>query len=131
VENGRELSIESVRELARDRSEQRSQRYVADQAGLSISTLNNFLRGAMPQPRIRHKLAEWYVREVGTGGEAFSDGAYVSAVQVLVTPLPTEGRTDATEDVIAVLERLHDKHGLSRPVWVERLRSGEEVPRLV
>lgn len=85
----------------------------------------------MPHPRIRHKLAEWYVREVGRGGEAYPDGAYVSAVQVLVAGLPAEGRDDAKEDMISLLERLHDKHGLPRPAWVERLRSGEEIPRLV
>lgn len=131
MENRPEVPIETVRELARGRSEQRSLRYVAEQIGVGLSTLHNFLRGSMPHPRIRYKLAEWYVGEVRRDGEAFTDGTYVSAVQVIVSAVPAEGRTDATEDVISLVERLHDKHGLRRPVWVERLRSGEEIPRLV
>lgn len=131
MDNRRELPIEMVRELARHRSEQRSLRYVADQIGVGPSTLHNFLKGAMPHPRIRHKLAEWYVRELGRGGDAYPDGAYASAVLMLVSGLPAEGREEAREDLISLVERLYDQHDLPRPAWMERIRSGEEIPRLV
>jgi hypothetical protein len=129
--NRREVSIETVRDLARHRSEQRSLRYVADQIGVGASTLHNFLRGAMPHPRIRHKLAEWYVRELGSGRDAFPDEAYFSAVQLLVAGLPADGRENAADDVVSLLEELHERRGLPKPPWLERLRSGEELPRLV
>lgn len=129
--NRREVPIETVRELARHRSEQHSLRYVADEIGVGLSTLHNFVKGAMPHPRIRQKLAEWYVRELGKGGDAYPDAAYASAVQVLVAGLPADGRKDAAEDVVTLVEALHSKHGLPKPPWLERLRSGEEVPRLV
>lgn len=129
--NRREVPIEIVRELARHRAEQRTLRYVASQIGVGLSTLHNFVRGAMPHPRIRQKLAEWYVREVGQGGDAYPDVAYASAVQVLVAGIPADRRKDAAEDLVSLLEALHSKHGLPTPPWLERLRSGEEVPRLV
>lgn len=120
--NRRELPIEAVRELARDRSERSSIRQVADQMGLGHSTLANFLKGASPHPRIRRALAEWYFREIGSGGDEYPDVAYASAVQVLVAGLPERGRGAAAEDVVALLERLHEKNGLQKPGWLERLR---------
>lgn len=85
----------------------------------------------MPHPRIRQKLAEWYVRELGQGGDAYPDATYASAVQVLVAGIPADGREGAAGDLVSLLETLHSKHGLPRPSWLERLRSGEEIPRLV
>jgi len=123
--NRRELPIEAVRELARDRSERSSIRHLADKMGLGHSTLHNFIRGATPHPRIRRTLAEWYVREIGSGGDEYPDVAYASAVQVLVAGLPDAARPDAAGDVISLLQRLHEQHGLPQPGWLERLREGE------
>lgn len=123
--NRRELSIDAVRELARDRSERASIRHLAEQMGIKHSTLHNFLKGATPHPRIRRAMADWYFREIGSGGDEYPDAAYASAVQVLVAGLPDRARTHASDDVIALLERLHQENGLPRPGWLERLRGGE------
>jgi hypothetical protein len=123
--NRRELPIEAVRELARDRSERSSIRHLADQMGVKHSTLHNFLKGAIPHPRVRRMLGEWYVRELGSGGDDYPDAAYASAVRVLVAGLPEDAQADAAEDVISLLVQAHQKTGLPKPGWLDRLREGE------
>ncbi|HEX8394425.1 MAG TPA: hypothetical protein VF665_18915 [Longimicrobium sp.] len=131
--NPREVSLEALRELALDRAEQSSIRVLAAEIGLGPSTLHNFLSGATPHPRVRRKLAEWFVGEVGAE-RAYPDQAYASALGILLSAVDPAVRDDAAADVLGLIERVHVQNGTAAPAWLRRLRDaaapdpGESAP---
>jgi hypothetical protein len=62
------VRIEDMREWFADCAEAESIRVLAERAGVQHSTLHNFLRGSIPHPRIRMKLAALYLQGSGAGG---------------------------------------------------------------
>jgi hypothetical protein len=121
--NPRDVPIDDVRELARDRAEQSSLRHLAPEIGLGHSTLHNFLNGAAPHPRVRRLLGMWYLRETGAaGGEEESLRPYAAAVEVLLGGVPASARGRATADLLEVLDR---GYGSKKPSWLQALRARE------
>jgi DNA repair protein RadC len=59
--------LSAVREFARERAQRSSLRILASEIGIGHTTLNNFLDGAKPHPRIWRALREWYERENARG----------------------------------------------------------------
>lgn len=123
--NPRDVPLEALRELALDRVEQSSIRVLAGEIGLGPSTLHNFLTGATPHPRVRRKLAEWFVGEVGAG-RAYPDQAYASALGILLSAVDPAVRDDAAADVLGLLERVHVQNGTVAPAWLQRLREAAQ-----
>ena len=127
VVHPRDLPLDVVREMARDRAERTSIRHVAGEMGMGSSTLHNFLRGTEPHPRVRRVLAEWYSREISKGGTEYHESTYTSALQVLLAALPAEVRPAATQDVLGAIERLHLKSGTPLPWWLRQRRAVGET----
>lgn len=127
--NPRELSVDAMRALARDRTEQSSIRTVAQEMGLGHTTLYNFLQGATPHPRVRRALAEWYVRQSAAlpGAERPAE-AYSAALAVLVDAMPPETRASAADELLSYLESLHRQGGGTTPGWITRLREESASP---
>jgi hypothetical protein len=119
----RDLPLDVVREMARDRTERTSIRQVASEMTIGASTLHNFLRGAEPHPRVRRVLAEWYSRETTKRGAEYHDSAYTSALQVLLGALPNDRRATAADDVLSAIEQAHLRNGTPLPWWLRRLRA--------
>lgn len=120
----RDVPVDAVRELARDRAEQSSLRTLAPEIGVGHSTLHNFLNGAAPHPRVRRLLGLWYLRQ--TGGAPADEEAvrpYASALDILVGEVPAEARGRAMEEVLDVLERGYA--GGKVPGWISALRARE------
>lgn len=116
----RDVPIEDVRELARDRAEQSSLRHLAPEIGVGHSTLHNFLNGAAPHPRVRRLLALWYLRETGAAGdEQETLTPYTSALEVLLGGVPAAARNRATGELLDVLDR---GYGTAKPSWLQALR---------
>jgi hypothetical protein len=124
----RDVPIEAVRELARDRAEQSSLRHLAPEIGLGHSTLHNFLNGAAPHPRVRRLLGIWYLRQTGAAqADDETVRPYASALDILLAGVPAAAREHATRDVLDVLERGYAPTGKT-PDWITALRdraSGE------
>jgi len=124
--NPRDVPIDAVRELARDRAEQTSLRHLAPEIGLGHSTLHNFLNGAAPHPRVRRLLGLWYLRETGAAGaEEESLRPYTSALDLLLGGVPATARRGAAGDVLDVLERGYTAGGGRKPGWLQALRERE------
>jgi hypothetical protein len=119
----RDVPVEAVRELARERAERTSLRHLAPEIGLGHSTLHNFINGAAPHPRVRLLLAEWYLRETGGAGGRESVQPYVSALEILLAGLPPGSRERARDEVLDVVERGFTRAGRERPGWMAALRS--------
>lgn len=117
--NPRDVPVEAMRELARDRVEQSSLRHLAPEIGLGHSTLHNFLNGAAPHPRVRRLLGLWYLRETGAADGEASLRPYASALEVLLGGVPGGVRGRATAELLEVLER---GYGSARPGWLQTLR---------
>lgn len=124
----RDVPLDDIRELARDRAEQSSLRHLAPVIGLGHSTLHNFLNGAAPHPRVRRLLGLWYLRETGAeGAEEEVVRPFASALDILLSGVPAEAREAAMRDVLDVLERGYAAIGKT-PDWIAALRdraSGE------
>jgi hypothetical protein len=107
----RGVPVADLRDWYRDRVECESYRAVGEQTGINPSTLNNFVRGADPHPRIRIKLAEFYLQNVGT------ELAVESAVSVLLAGLPPEYHENAVRRVRETVAELFMRAGEVPPRW--------------
>jgi hypothetical protein len=121
--NPRDVPLDDIRELARDRAELSSLRHLAPEIGLGHSTLHNFLNGAAPHPRVRRLLGLWYLRETGAeGAEEVALRPYASALDILLGGMPDSARPGAAGEVLDVIERLHASSGAKKPAWLQALR---------
>jgi hypothetical protein len=121
--NPRDVPLDDIRELARDRAELSSLRHLAPEIGLGHSTLHNFLNGAAPHPRVRRLLGLWYLRE--TGAEGAEDAAFrpfASALDILLGGVPAEARDKGARELLDVLKRVHASSGAKEPAWLKTLR---------
>jgi hypothetical protein len=127
--NPRDVPLDDIRELARDRAEQSSLRHLAPVIGLGHSTLHNFLNGAAPHPRVRRLLGLWYLRETGAeGAEEEVVRPFASALDILLSGVPPESRSQAMDEVLDVLERGYAPTG-KLPSWLTALRDRESGER--
>ncbi len=109
---GRVWALEDVRAYAVTKCETTFIRTVAEAADLQHSTMHNFLKGAMPHPRVRRKLAAWYEREIGGAGEAVRD-----ALLVILAGLPVEKQSDALAGLRDAVAGLYRSAGFRPPMW--------------
>jgi DNA-binding MurR/RpiR family transcriptional regulator len=106
--------IEAVRAYAQDRAARSSLREVAEEAGVGVSTVHNFLRGTTPQPRIRLKLAEWYANRVPEVGGA---QAARNAASTLLPGYPAEHYAAAVRALLDGVAELYRAVGAEPPPW--------------
>lgn len=121
--NPRDVPLDAIRELARDRAELASLRHVAPVIGLGHSTLHNFLTGAAPHPRVRRLLGLWYLRETGAeGAEEVALRPYASSLDTLLGEMPESARAGTAGEVLDVLGRAYAASGAIYPAWLQALR---------
>ena len=106
--------IERIRELAVERSEAATLRGAADEIGITLSTLYNFVNGSMPHPRVRRLLQTWYAQQREA---ARSEGE--AAVDAIVRELPASEREGAARELRGFIVDLYRRFGGAPPVWAE------------
>lgn len=125
----RAVSVETLREFARDRAELTSVRQVAAEVGLGRTTLHNFISGdTTPHPRVRRLLALWYLREKDNQ-KAFSPADFASALTILLGELPAEQRAQATAALVDRIAALYASVGVAMPPGLAALRQGDPDPQ--
>jgi transcriptional regulator with XRE-family HTH domain len=119
----RPVPLDTLRELARERSERTSLRQVAAAAGVGRTTLQKFIQGeTSPHPRVKRALARWYHQETERSAEDAAIDAYGAALEVLVGGLPEEPREQARAALMDLLERFHVLLGVPLPSGLAGLR---------
>ncbi|MBB4636153.1 hypothetical protein [Longimicrobium terrae] len=122
----RAVPLEVLREFARDESERTSLRQVATMLGLGRTTLQKFIGAeTTPHPRVRRKIALWYL-EAGPGGDAAvparAPSPYGSAVDTLLDGIDQARHHDARAELLDAIAALHAAHGSGPPAWLAELR---------
>lgn len=112
--------LDEIRVAARARTAQSSLRLVAQEIGISHTTLNNFVRGAHPHPRILSRILEWY--------DQGADDRLAAALDVLLGGLPESARVEADKAVLAAALEQHRRDVEAWPGWV-RFQLASTVPR--
>lgn len=111
----RDVAVAAVREFAKDAVEASSIRDVAAHIGIGHSTLANFLNGANPHPRIRRRLGEWYLLQLG------DTSIPAAALAALTRSLPADALEPARRAILAALEKAHNDAGVESPTWIAEL----------
>jgi hypothetical protein len=106
--------IEAIREYVTDKAERSSVRVTADAIDVRHSTLHNFIQGAMPHPRIRRLMVEWYARD--TAGEG---APWREAVDALLSGLPADRQPEGKRVVLDAVERVYRAAGIEPPAWTQ------------
>jgi transposase-like protein len=108
--------VEVVRAYAQIRTGRTSLREVAQEVGVNLSTLHNFVRGSSPHPRTRLKLATWYAKQVPeeTGGIAARNAA-----GVLLMGYPEEHYAAAVRALLDGVAELYLAVGAEPPPWTK------------
>jgi hypothetical protein len=125
----RAVPLEVLREFARDESERTSLRQVATMLGLGRTTLQKFIGAeTTPHPRVRRKIALWYL-EAGRGGDTAPEPArapspYGSAVATLLDGIDQARHDDARAELLDAIAALHAAYGSGPPAWLAELRGG-------
>lgn len=78
-----EFDVATVRAVMQHRVDQTSLRAVADEAGMSKSGLDSFLRGRTPYSRTRARLIAWWVRQRDPKQASVSPAEVDAAIAVL------------------------------------------------
>jgi hypothetical protein len=107
----RGVPVADMREWYRNEVERTSYRAVGERAGFNTSTLNNFVRGADPHPRVRSTLAELYLRNAGT------ERVMESALSVLLVGLPPEYHDGGTRRIRKTVADVFMRAGVVPPRW--------------
>lgn len=120
----RAVSIDALREFARDESERTSLRQVAQAAGVGRTTLHKFIQEkTSPHPRVRRLLALWYLRERADVAERATADGYAGAMELLLAAFPEDVRTRAWWELMEAVERLHEAHGVPAPAALPAVRA--------
>jgi hypothetical protein len=119
----RNIPLEVLREFVRTQSEETSIRQVAADIGLGRTTLHSFINAeTTPHPRIRRKIALWYLDWLQSAPDMDLVRPYAAALDVLTEGMPERQREGAVEIVLDGLELGFCSDGDSPPRWVEVLR---------
>lgn len=118
----REIPVEVLREWYRDRVEVTSIRDVAELADVGRSTLHKFVRegGSNPHPRIRRRLALYYVVHREDDDAALVRAAR-AAFEKAATFFPDDDRERAFATMVGFAERLYVEANQAVPTWVQVL----------
>lgn len=120
----RKVPLEVLREFVRSQTELSSIRLVAEDAGVSRSTVHKFINaGTTPHPRVRRLLALWYLRQVSGFDEMELIRPYVSALEILCGEVPEPTRGPTMLAVMADVEHAYTQSEEEAPRWVKILRT--------
>lgn len=119
----RSVPLETLRAFVREESERTSVRQVAEAVGVGRTTLQNFIHGeTSPHPRVKRRLATWYLAETERAAADRTEDTYAAALDVLVAGLPEEPREQARATLVEILERVHALLGVPLPEGLRALR---------
>jgi hypothetical protein len=99
--------LDVIRRIASDEAATSSLRHLAPDIGIGHSTLHNFLCGAIPHPRVRRLLYDWYARHRGV--------ATARALDALMNVLPDEVRAAVKDNVVRELAAGYRRASLPVP----------------
>lgn len=120
----RTVPLEVLREFVRSQAELSSLRLVAEDAGVSRSTVHKFVTaGTTPHPRVRRLLALWYLRRLSGFDELELVRPYVSALDVLCGDVPESSRGRTMLAVLNDVEQGYVNAGEEAARWVKALRT--------
>lgn len=120
----REVPLDVLRDFARSQTELSSIRTVAQEVGVGRSTLNKFVLGrTIPQPRVRRLLAVWYLKKVDEAEDIDVARPYAAALDILLSAIPDEKRSEAEQRFLGSLAQMHSRAGIQQPRWLELLRT--------
>jgi hypothetical protein len=121
--NFRDIPLEVLRDFVRTRAEDTSIRQIADEIEVGRTTLHSFINAeTTPHPRIRRKIALWYLDWLQTAPDMDVVRPYAAALDVLTGGMPERQRDGAVEIVLDGVELGYVGDGASLPRWVEVLR---------
>lgn len=127
----RGIPLEVLRDFAISQSETTSMRQVAEEAGVGRTTLLNFVsRGTKPHPRIRRRLALWFLMKRDRATDNDVVRPYATAINLLLADMPAEQRQRAEEKVLAALVACFDLGPITRPQWLVLLSERSEARSL-
>jgi hypothetical protein len=117
-----DIDIDQVRDHALRAVNRASLRSIAPTIPVGFTTLHNFLGGAVPHPRVRTALCEWYLRDRG------DDGGSSAALDTLLGPFAQDEREGARRTLLDALARAYADAGRTAPAWIGKA-SGGTKPR--
>lgn len=122
------VQIARVAALVAQRRERQSLRALADEIGVSKSTVDALVQAhnrlrPMLQPHVTWpKLRVWYLRErLVEAGNLQEPVDMALVTHELLAAVPEADRRAATADLIGFIARIHDHYGGVRPTWLNRL----------
>lgn len=120
----RAVPLDVLREFTRSLAEMSSIRHVAEDAGVSRSTLHKFITaGTTPHPRVRRLLALLYLRRAAGVDELEIVRPYASALDVLLGDVPEPLLQTVTLNVLRAVGEVFPPDGEHEaPRWLEALR---------
>lgn len=120
----RAVPLEVLREFTRSMAEMSSLRLVAEDAGVSRSTVHKFITaGTTPHPRCRRLLGLWYLRRLAGVDELELIRPYASALDVLLADVPARSLRNVTLTVLWGIAEGFSAEGEEAPRWLDVVRS--------
>ena len=117
------VPLEVLRESPRSMAEMSSLRLVAEDAGVSRSTVHNFITaGTTPQPRCRRLLALWCLRRLKGVDELELIRPYVSALDVLLADVPAASLRNVTLTLLRGITEGFSAEDEEAPRWLDVVR---------
>jgi hypothetical protein len=101
-----------------------SLRNVADEIGMSPSSLRKLLNGGVPYAKTWAKLTDWWEVERGDPLASLTEPRISAAVERAVSRVRPERRDDARQALLATLRRLGESHPRHCPAWLSELVPG-------
>ena len=125
MQDHRSIPLEVLREFVRTQAELSSIRTVAGAIGVGRTTLHSFLAegGTMPHPRVRRRIALWYIAKQNEAPDIDVVRPYVSALSILVAALPEAEQETASGLLLEALEGIYAGRA-DIPRWLQLLLSG-------
>lgn len=110
----REIPLEELREWYAEQAAVTSLRALEEQCGVGHSTLGLFIRyeGRRIHPRIRRRLAVWYLQTVSGPPQAVQ-----SALAVLLAGVPDEHAEGARRGLLDAVADVYRSAGVDPPTW--------------
>ena len=115
-----------IRETARAAVRRESLRGVAARISVSPTGLQGFLDGAVPYGRTMDHLRAWYASYATH--TPLPPTALADFVAMLTRAIPSRLQATACEEVLATLERVHERAGVDVPAWLPRVRERLQGP---
>ncbi len=117
----RSIPLDILREAAREASTISSIRALSDTLRIGRTTLHNFIHGdTHPHPRVRRRVAEWYLRQIQPAGPG-SGEEFDAALSVLLRDLTAQHVPTARSAILTLLVTLYRVTGSPVPAPLDAL----------